>query len=51
MVSLSGWKAGEPTVMLLYSMLFFIDVLANASAVVNISPRHHDLDFWFKVSK
>lgn len=36
MVFLSGWKSSEPTVILLYSILFFIDMLVNASAVVNI---------------
>lgn len=51
MASLSGWKASESTVIWPYSTLFFIGVLTNASAVVNIFPRHHDLDFWFKVNK
>lgn len=44
---LEGWLTA---VILLYSMYFFIYVLTNASAVVNIFPSYHDLYFWSQVS-
>lgn len=38
MVFLSVWEASEPTVIFLYSILFYIDMLTKASAVVTFFP-------------